>query len=539
MKDKSKELLTDVLVALAYTIKSQAVDLIMGLILNPASKAVAQALGAGSLGGGQRLLSARTLAMATEDGMFIDGPVSTGYAKFAIRKGMPKPGQKRMAVENEPHTVDDFDGKIEAGYGKGTKKLLWSGNGVVKVNGQSRIGKINIHEHQADRAGLHYDFVAEGVLAGTEKFEVNIPAGPFKGRYVFIQPDGFEKGHVIVSRMNDKGIRMPKPTYTLRNEDIFAKVDPDAVIAERKIDGSLGNAHILEDGRVAFRSHREGGETYHDLLPAIEFIGNQSRLFTNRLLFPAPDLKGTVLQGELYHPEGSSRVSGILNSMPDKALATQIAHGPVKYYVWDILKWKGKDVSKLPYGERRQLAADVVEEIRRYNSNWGLIEARAGSETIEEFYNRVIEDPLPQGEGIVIKPINAVDQKWDKLKVTGFAYFKVKEILPGTGKYADSMGKMVVVNPENGAVGEVGSFSTTDEFRQWIFDHKDLFTDSTAKIRVQEVSARGVPRAGVFLGFHNAEDKLSLYTDSLAGSDEARAKEMLYQFKSSAGWRRS
>jgi hypothetical protein len=62
-----------------------------------------------------------------------------------------------------------------------------------------------------------------------------------------------------------------------------------------------------------------------------------------------------------------------------------------------------------------------------------------------------------------------------------------------------------------------------------------------AKVRVQEVTARGVPRAGVFMGFHEgkgSEAGLRMYAETLAGGDPDEARHTMYALKSAAGWRR-
>jgi hypothetical protein len=47
---------------------------------------------------------------------------------------------------------------------KGEKRLIYSGTGVInKVGGSCQLGKINVYEHDAEKAGLHHDFVAEGI----------------------------------------------------------------------------------------------------------------------------------------------------------------------------------------------------------------------------------------------------------------------------------------------------------------------------------------------------------------------------------------
>jgi hypothetical protein len=52
-----------------------------------------------------------------------------------------------------------------------------------------------------------------------------------------------------------------------------------------------------------------------------------------RKLFPGPDQEGTVLRGELHHPDGAARVGGMLNALPEKSIRIQQERGPVEFYV--------------------------------------------------------------------------------------------------------------------------------------------------------------------------------------------------------------
>lgn len=479
-------------------------------------------------------LTGRLLRLETVDGAVISSAVATtSWAKYALPKGLPVQGNRTLAIENDPHFVDDFDGVIESGYGKGIKTLLLSDNAIVKIAGKTSVQKVNYHIHEADRAGTHYDLVVTGVNPGTKQWELNIPRGQYKGRYAFVTtPNG-----MIVTPMKDHGVIIPKPDYTLRKDEVLTAVDPNTVIIERKIDGSLGNAHV-QGQRVSFRSHREGGETYYDKLPAIEFLTNVSPYAVSRLLYKGPSLTGTVFQGELVHPEGAARVSGILNSLATNARDIQQRRGPVRYYVWDIIKYKGRDVSGKNYAERRALCDTLVEEIRLVNKNWDIVE-RADMESPKDFYARITSDPLPYGEGIVIKPKNLAVQKWDKIKMTGFGYFKLVDILPGEGKYAKSVGRLVVENRENGARGEVGSLSVPDEFRDWVWKNRKFLIGETVKVRSQAITERGVPRAGVFYGFHNGEVDLLMAAEANAAGTGKTPEQVMYAMKSAQGWRRT
>lgn len=473
------------------------------------------------------------------DGAVMAGTVPGSWAKFALKNGLPlEENGKTLAVENQPHTIDDFSGTIQSGYGKGVKTLVYSGLGVLKIDGRSRISKINLHLHEAERAGRHFDLVIEGVQPGCEKFEFYIPSGPYEGRYAVVRTLFGEKKRVLpvgllpdlnllsfnskkvsiqdkklilaelpnrmVIRMKDRGIVLPKPKYKLVEESWLESLGEDwhqDWVVERKYDGSLANCNI-EGNRAYFRSHRDGGKTYVDLVPDVEFIKNNSRLATVRLLVRPPRLEGTVLQGELVHQKGSSKMAGILNSLPDKAQEYQKLHGGAEFYVWNVIAYRGRDVSGLPYAERRDLLEQIVADIRPFNRHWHAVEACPKFVKPKVFYDYVVSSPLPFGEGVIVKGRGGQPDAWIKVKRFDLVDLEVAGFVEGSGKYKGSLGAVLVKNPETGAVGEVGSFNLTDTQRQWIWNRREALTGQVARVKTMEMTGNGIPRAGVFVGWH-------------------------------------
>jgi hypothetical protein len=484
----------------------------------------------------------RALQRKAVDGALLAGPrTCKEYAKFTLKKGLPTDQRLRtMAVENQPHSVDDFTGTIKEGYGKGQKALIYSGVGVIKVGGSRQLGKINIHQHDAERAGFHYDFVAEGVDPHTRTFEVNIANGVLKGRYAFRQ--AFEENRYLVVRMNDESVMVAKPDIHLKPPDFLKTIRQSGrpVSVEWKDDGSLSNMAI-HNLRAVYRSHRPEGEAYYDKLPAIEDLQNRSPLWVARRLFPGPEQEGTVLRGELHHADGAARVGGILNALPEKSIRIQQERGPVEFYAWDTAKFKGRDVRQMPYGQRRELYEDVIAEIRLFNRHLHVVPAMPEDGDPKEFYRAIITDPrgLPWSEGVVVKYRDSADQ-WFKVKANDTLDVKVVRCIEGTGKFAENLGAMLVEGP-TGVQSEIGSFQLTNEQRRWIWQHRDGLTGQIAEVRALTVNEGGAIRAGVFVRFHpsKSEQGLLLYSESLAGStDPDKSRQMMFRLKSSAGWRK-
>ena len=225
-----------------------------------------------------------------------------------------------------------------------------------------------------------------------ESFEVNIANGALKGRYAFRQ--AFEENRYLVVRLKDNSVLVAKPDIHLKPPEFLKTLRQSdrPVSVEWKDDGSLANVAI-HNLRAVYRSHRPEGEPYYDKLPAIEDLRNRSPVWLARRLFPGPEQEGTVLRGELHHPDGAARVGGIVNALPEKSIRIQQERGPVEFYAWDIAKFKGRDVSQMPYGQRRELYEDVIEEIRLFNRHLHVVPAMPEGGDPMEFYRAIINDP--------------------------------------------------------------------------------------------------------------------------------------------------
>ncbi len=158
-----------------------------------------------------------------------------------------------------------------------------------------------------------------------------------------------------------------------------------------------------------------------------------------------------------------------------------------------------------------------------------------------KFYQAIINDPrgLPYSEGVVVKYKDAVDD-WFKVKANDTLDVKVIRCLEGAGKFAGSLGAMVVEGP-TGVESEVGSFQLSNDQRKWIWEHRDVLTGQIAEVRAMNVNESGAIRAGVFVRFHpsRSEAGLLMYSESLAGGDQEESRRTLYRLKTAAGWKKT
>jgi len=459
--------------------------------------------------GAARLAGVRALTAKTIDGAVIEGASAQAWAKFTIKNGLPKSeDERRLIIENEPHQVDGFNGKIPEGYGKGRKTLIYHGPVVLKLGSKKSVQTADYHFHQADKAGPHYDLAVTGVPSQQfslrpRRFELHFCQGPLAGKRFAvvntIMKEG-EGGRMLVP-MRDRGQVLAKPDYRLKDEAWLKTLDRRDWLVERKYDGSLVNC-VIDNNRVHMRSHRDGGVTYYDRLPGLEDLSNHSRLWSCRYLFPGPKLNGTVFKAEAVHIDGAAKLAGILNSNPAKAIEYQRRHGNVKGWAWSVVKYRGRDVTKWTNAERRELLEETISEIRRFNKNWCIAEKAPAHFTPEQFYQAVTLDRLPFGEGVVLKPIDGTAEEWFKVKARPTMDLPIAGFVEGTGKFAGSLGAIEIINPDTGEVGEIGSLAVSDDERRWMWIHRDDLVGETAVVKAMELTDRGVPRAGVFLGLH-------------------------------------
>jgi hypothetical protein len=106
----------------------------------------------------------------------------------------------------------------------------------------------------------------------------------------------------------------------------------------------------------------------------------------------------------------------------------------------------------------------------------------------KKFYQAIINDPrgLSYGEGVVVKYKDTVNE-WFKVKANDTLEVKVVRCIEGSGKFAGSLGAMIVEGP-TGVKSEVGSFQLTNEHRQWILDHREVLTGQIAEVRAMKVN---------------------------------------------------
>jgi len=161
-------------------------------------------------------------------------------------------------------------------------------------------------------------------------------------------------------------------------------------LAQEKIDGSRYMMFMTPCGN-RFTSRQKSRKTG----TPVEKTDNVPHL--SQLIVPA--LFGTVLDGEIQHSDFSQTVS-IMGSLPDEAIRKQEKLGYISYKVFDIVRYRGNDVTDCGYEKRIELAEKVVNEIKvKYPESKIEVLPVYTTGKLDKFHDIVYSG----GEGLVLK----------------------------------------------------------------------------------------------------------------------------------------
>jgi len=82
------------------------------------------------------------------------------------------------------------------------------------------------------------------------------------------------------------------------------------------------------------------------------------------------DLYGTILDGEIWKEGCTSHdMTSMVGGLPETSIANQEREGYVIYKMYDILQYKGDDVTGWPYHARRKLLEGIYKSLLELNEN--------------------------------------------------------------------------------------------------------------------------------------------------------------------------
>jgi len=426
-------------------------------------------------------------------GLHTDLRISDGQRAFswAIRHWPETPGEQRLALRQPDH---------RKGY------MKWE-------------GVIPAHVYGGGKVVLHDLAKTEILEAGPKKIRFNLYHKREPQEFVLIKTDDYKKKdrwlikNVTLTRKQDKSTIIPenKPVYKETEFDKPSKYLGPDYVASAKLEG----AHSL----FYFDGKKIRAMSYRPTKRMAGIIDHTYKMPKAMLQKVAPELKGTLLRGEIYgvnkHGKAlaSQEVSGLLNSSVQKARETQEATGnKLVPAIFDIVKYRGKDVTHLPYEGKLQIIQKIVSKLRHFEIPRLAHTKQEKAKLIQDIKSG--REPKTK-EGVVFWNLKDPQAAPVKAKIRPDYDIHVREIFEGTGKYKKSAGGFAYsLTPSGPIIGKVGT-GLSDLLRRDMFKNKSKYTGRVAKVTAQEQFPSGALRAPAFVDWHieknsSLKPKLSL-----------------------------
>ena len=207
-----------------------------------------------------------------------------------------------------------------------------------------------------------------------------------------------------------------------------------------------------------------------------------------------PEFAGHVFSTELIHtghdkntPESHPSVSGILNSLPKRAIETQKLNGPVRAVLLDVIHPKLDT-----YAEKLNLLKEVENKANKPDLLF-LPEFHKGHEAVKKLIDKTRNEGR---EGVIVASLTTPEHKNPRLKIKHFGTYNLKIIgilqeIDKNGKPKESMGAFQLADATGRHVGDVGT-GFTREYRQRVWKHKENFLDSAIQVRAMPPVRKGM-----------------------------------------------
>lgn len=391
---------------------------------------------------------------------------------FAIRNGLPKTGQKHLAVRTEDHDPSymNFSGVIEDGYGKGKVRVVESGKADVLKSTQ-------------------------------DKISFNLYKGSQTEQYHLIRTSG--DNWLIINNTPTRQSRpeIPAKKIKARNEPMsklpLVLEDPNKVLTA-KIDGAASVFVLKKDRAPEVFSYRKSKR-------GPELINRTPKYDKTLAKIKVPKtLDGTILWGEAFVTDQSGKAlpqritSGLLNSnVWNTRDELKKNHWKFDNAVYNIQTYKGKDVSKLPFSEKLNLLKQIQQEIPELK----LTPMAENKEEKLRLYNQIMQNKHPlTHEGFVAW--DKSDWKPSKFKKKQDTELYVQGYEPGKGKYFGSLGKIVATRDPKGVGPKIrvgGGY--TDEMRRRIWESPEKYKGLPITVEYQHELPSGKLRMPIFKHF--------------------------------------
>lgn len=190
-------------------------------------------------------------------------------------------------------------------------------------------------------------------------------------------------------------------------------------------------------------------------------------------------LEKTIFDGEITHPLGFEYVRKIMGSLPEKAIKDQEEFGYTQYVIFDIICYKGRFVTDMPYKERRMLLQEIVSNY--IDSDYiGISKVYPGGN--EKMLRNILTDIIiAGGEGMVAKHVDSHYRLSDEkcLVTLKNGWIKIKR---------DFVGDFVITGYEPAKIIYDGNSIDTHEF--WMDEDSGFFYNLFGEDEAESLSTK-------------------------------------------------
>ena len=212
-----------------------------------------------------------------------------------------------------------------------------------------------------------------------------------------------------------------------------------------------------------------------------------------------PDLAGSTFDCEGLGPKRDlGSTTSVFGSLPETAVAFQKRHGLAELIIFDVIRLKGVDVTRLPLEVRHQFIWKASELLRIFGDHKAVNPERWAVDGFRELYDGIV---ARGGEGVMLKhregrylPGRAPDSvlrvkaeaTWDAV-ITGFT--------EGAGKYEGMVGALRYGFFVDGGLQTTGSSSGfTDQMRQAFTERPEDFVGQVVELGGNAMNHTGAIR---------------------------------------------
>lgn len=398
------------------------------------------------------------------------------YSWAIPNASLPGPGQRTLAVETFTHRADymPFTGTIGSGYGKGEviNKLL---------------DKVEV------------------LRANPDKIVFNLYNEKSPQEYALIRVNN--DAWVLINRTVTKDTKklthvLDRPKYKEKSpEQLKQDKEFKDHLAMPKIDGAHGTVHITpKEVRVfSIRPPKD------NKLGVIEWTHKMPDLMKIK---PHKELANTILRAEVtaLNPKTKKAIKpelvpSLLNTKPWESREKQKIHGKLHPFIFDIVKYKNKNVTNTPYSEKRKMIKEVIKKIPQFKE----IPVAEKDKDKLKMLNDIKKGKIKlTKEGIVL-----VDKQgnFTKVKFTNDYDVYLREFYMGEGKYKNVGvgGFKYSLTPEGKILGSCGT-GLEDNLRKEMLKNPQKYIGKVAKIKATaftdpQGNVKSL-RAPVFTGWH-------------------------------------